>query len=289
MAGASDDGYRVFNYIYVDDDFIPKYEMKMAAGRNFESEKISDTEGKIIINETALPLMGWNKPQEAIGRRMEGGYDEGKGWEVVGVIKDFNYFGLQSPIEPLIMEFRPARLKCLTVNVNSAGVAGTLNFIENKFKELYPDSPFNYSFLDEDFNRQYHSEERLSSVFNTYTILGLIISCLGLLGLASLTAEKRTKEIGIRKVLGATVVNILNLVSREFLLIIAAANVIAWPLAYLAADKWLQEFAFRIDFQYWVWSFPASALFAIIVAVVTVNMQILKTASSNPVESLRHE
>ncbi len=286
LATESDEKLRAMNYMYVDHDFIPQYGIEVLAGSAFGEQNDDDLQGGYIINQTAMEQLGFSSPQEAVGQRLVGCYDE-KEMEIIGVVGDFHYRGLQSVVEPLVMLYRPRMFRNLTLTVRTDGVEQTVAFVKEKWQELFPEYPFDYYFLDASFDRQYRAEERVGKIFAVFTFLGLFIACLGLLALASYAAERRTKEIGIRKVLGASVGSIVQLLSREFLLLVALANLIAWPVAYFAMSRWLEEFAYRITIG--PGTFLLAALFALIITLITVSSQAIKAALTNPVETLRYE
>ena len=283
-----EDSFRAINYLYIDPDFIPEYDMTMAAGRNFSADISADIGGRFVVNESAVSALGWKSPEEALGKIVEGGYSqEDMTWEIVGVVKDFHYRGLQSPIEPLIMAFVPRRFKNITMEVKTENLSETIAYVESVWNEHFEGYQFNYAFLDESFNRQYHSEVRLSKLISSFTVLGLIISCLGLFGLISYSVDRRTKEIGIRKVLGASISRIVVLLTKEFTLWVVTANLIAWPAAYLLMRSWLESFAYRIDISLWI--FILAGISAMIIALLTVSFQAVRAAAADPVKSLRYE
>jgi putative ABC transport system permease protein len=286
LATEGDEKLRAINYMYVDHDFIPQYGIDILAGSAFGEQNADDLQGGYIINRTAANQLGFNSPQEAIGKRMVGSFDE-KEMEIIGVVADFHYRGLQSEVEPLVMRYQPSMFRNLTLTVRTESVEQVVAFVKGKWQELFPEYPFDYYFLDTSFDRQYRAEERVGKIFAVFTFLGLFIACLGLLALASYAAERRTKEIGIRKVLGASVTSIVRLLSKEFLILVALANLIAWPIAYFAMSRWLEGFAYRISIS--LDTFLLAALFALIVTLITVSSQAIKAALTNPVETLRYE
>ncbi len=202
-------------------------------------------------------------------------------------MKDFHFKSLQEEIKPLSMRIEPKGCNLVSVKISANNLPATISVIEKKWNTLMPSRPFSYFFLDEFFDKQYRSEQRFGQLFLNFAILAIIISCLGLLGLASYSTMQRTREIGIRKVLGATVPNIVNLLSRDFLKLVAVAVVIASPVAWLVMHRWLQDFAYRIPIFWWI--FVVAAFTAAIIALITVSFQAIKAAVSNPVVSLRSE
>jgi putative ABC transport system permease protein len=286
LAGESDEKLRAMNYMYVDHDFIPQYEIHVLAGSAFGEQNDDELQGGYVINRTAVEQFGFSSPQEAVGKRMVGCYDE-KEMEIIGVVGDFHYRGLQSVIEPLVMLYRPRMFRNVTLTVKTESVERTVAFVKGKWQELFPEYPFDYFFLDASFDRQYRAEERVGKIFAVFTFLGVFIACLGLLALASYAAERRTREIGIRKVLGASVGSIVQLLSTEFLILVAIANLIAWPVAYFVMSRWLEEFAYRITIG--PGTFLLAALLALIITLITVSSQAIKAALTNPVDTLRYE
>jgi len=240
MSGQSNDEYQIMDYLDIDCDFLFQYGIEMAAGRAFSGEIGADTRGNTyIINETAVKALCFSSPEEALGKQLIG---ENGQHEIVGVIRDFHYEGLQRAIKPLVLNGKSG-YNFITLTINTANLNETLSLIKETWKELFPDDVFRFSFLDADFERYYQSEKRLSRIFLVFAFLAVVISSLGLFGLAAYMAERRTKEIGIRKALGASVTNIIKLLSKEFVVLVVIANFISWPIAYYAATKWLQNFA----------------------------------------------
>ena len=207
--------------------------------------------------------------------------------KIIGVIKDFNFTSLHSQISPLIIYCDPNEIKQLLVRIKPGDVSQTIKSLETEWNKIAPEFPFDYSFLDEQINKQYKSDIRVGNVINTFSLLALFIACLGMFGLASFTAEQRTKEVGIRKILGASVDSIVFTLIGDFLKWIVLANVIAWPIAWYVINKWLQNFAYRIDISWWM--FLLSGGVALLIAILTVSFQAIKAATANPVKSLRYE
>jgi putative ABC transport system permease protein len=219
-----------------------------------------------------------------VGKRFKQWGHEGK---IIGVIKDFHYKSLQTPIKPLSMRMEWSSFSMLSIKLNPANVKNTIASIEKEFKTLIPNRPFSYYFLDEFFDRQYRNEERFGRLFMNFSILAIFISCLGLLGLASYSTMQRTREIGIRKVMGASVSNIINLLSKDFLKLVIISFFIAAPVAWYFMHKWLSDFAYRISISWWVYAM--AGLLAIMIAVITISIQAFRAAVANPVKSLRTE
>jgi putative ABC transport system permease protein len=269
---------------YIDFEYIPLYKIKMVAGRPFSRDFLTDTAQAMILNEAAVKMFGYSSPQQAIGKRFKQWGREGK---IIGVTKDFHFRALQEPIKPLSMRIEPNGSNLVSVNVSAANLPATIASIENNWKKIIPNRPFSYFFLDEFFDKQYRGEERFGKLFLNFAILAIFISCLGLLGLASYSTSQRTKEIGIRKVMGASVQGIVNLLSKEFLTLVMLSFVIAMPLAWYFMHQWLKDFAYRTDINWWV--FVLAGMLALMIAIITVSFQAIKAAIANPVKSLRTE
>lgn len=273
-------------HLYFDHDFVPNYGIEIVAGRAFQREMSTDIAGAFLLNEAAVKAFGWSRPEEAIGKRIQTGRG-GRVNPVIGITKDFHYRGLQNKVEPLVMEFLPAAFRIITLSLEISDLSTTLTFVESQWDTLFPGKPFEHFFLDTDFNQQYQADEQVGRIFGVFTYLGLFIACLGLLGLASFTAEIRTKEIGIRKVLGASVAKIVLMLSKQFTRWVLMANLIAWPLAYLFINRWLENFAYRTGIS--LWTYILSGGLALLIALVIVSYQCIRAATANPVDSLRYE
>jgi len=271
----------MFRFVRVDEDFIETLGLELVQGRNFD--KGSDQEIAYIVSESVVEMLNLEQP---LGIECRSDIRGGTA-PIVGVIKDFHHSSLHNPIEPLVLEYNPTWTGNLLVKVGEERFQEVLGFLKQKFNEIAPDFLFQYQFVDEVFNRNYEVEEKSYNLFRVFSILALFVACLGLLGLAVYAAEVRTREIGIRKVLGASVPNIIVILSSEFVRWVLLANVVAWPLAYLAMNRWLENFAFRIGIN--VWTFVLSAALAFVFAVGTVGYQAVRTARANPVDSLRYE
>ena len=274
---------------FVDQNFMHLMGFQLLKGRLFSAAFPADSNSRIVVNEAALRKLGVPL-QKAIGYKLNYG-DEAKpsSLEIVGVVRDFHFEDLHQPIQPyaFLLMPNPFSYNYLIVHVNTAQVGKVLAFVEQKWKTLLPDEPFEYSFLDEDFQRNYQADGRTSSIVNYFTLIAILISCLGLFGLAAFAAQQRTKEIGVRKVLGASVGSIVGLLSKDFLRLVLIAIVIASPLAWYVMDKWLQGFAYKITLSWWV--FALAGLLAVGIALLTVSFQAIKAALINPVKSLRSE
>jgi putative ABC transport system permease protein len=269
---------------YVDYDFIPQFEMKLAAGRIFSKSFGTDTTRTMIINETAAKKLGYRTPAEALGRDY---LQWGRKGKIIGVLKDFHFQSLQETIKPLSMIIDPDFNKMFTLKIASKDIPATIAAIQSKWKTLVPERPFNYAFVDETFNKQYVAQETFGNLFMYFAVLAICISCMGLFGLASYSTIQRTHEIGIRKVFGASVTGIVNMLSVEFLQLVIISLLIAFPLAWFAMNKWLQDFAYRIAIGWWV--FALAGVIALVITFATVSFQAVKAALANPVDSLRSE
>jgi ABC-type antimicrobial peptide transport system permease subunit len=262
-------------------DFIETFDMEVVEGRSFSKEFLTDEEEAVVINETAKKIIGMEDP---VGKQLIFG---DAATTIIGVVKDYHFKSLHSEIEPLIMAIVPSVYRYVFIKLEAGDIPRTLAGIENTWGTFFPETPFEYHFLDEAFDRLYRTERRMGTLFNYFSALAIIISCLGLLGLASFMAEKRTKEIGIRKVLGASLAGIILLLNKQFTKWILIANLVAWPVAYYAMSHWLQGFAYRINLR--VGTFALAAVLALAIAVGTVSYQSVKAALTNPAESLRYE
>ncbi len=268
--------------IYVDHDFIDVFGIDLISGRNFSREFTNESQDSVIINETAAKMLGWKEP---IGKLC--GTWPAENGKVIGVVKDFHFHSLYNRIEPLILTYTPQMGRYISVKISSTNYKMTIDFIKETFRAFGSNRPLEYIFLDDVFNNMYRAEQKIGAAFNTFSGLALFIACLGLFGLISYTTEVRTKEIGIRKVLGASASRIIFLLSRECTLNILIANVIALPVAYYAASKWLENFAYRISVDICVFFFPIVISF--IISFFTISFQSIKAATANPVDSLRYE
>ncbi|WP_286857133.1 MULTISPECIES: ABC transporter permease [Sphingobacterium] len=267
----------------VDIDFIPNMGIKMVAGRAYSRDFPADTAHSLVINESAAKLWGYSNPQDIIGKQFR---QWGKEGTVIGVVKDFNYLSLHRKIEPLTLRLEPGSSRYLAVNLQHVNQQ-TIDRIGKLWAELAPHRPFLYSFLDDNFNRQYEADYNFRRLFTAFSSLALFIACLGLLGLVTYTAQQRTKEIGVRKVLGASIYNLVLLLSSDFIRLLVIAICIATPLSWIAMNKWLDNFAYHIEPKWWMFAF--AGLSAVFIALITVSYQTFKAAKANPVDSLRDE
>ena len=291
---------QLVNFLNVSYDFLDVLRIEMKEGRNFSLQFPADTLnngisggpleqtiGGIILNETAVKDLQVTSP--AVGKQILWNSDADTMYYVtiVGVAKDFHFSSLRNEIKPFAFVNNSNRAANFTIKLSTDKVETSLAQIENAWKKFLPDRAFEYTFLDETYATLYQSEERFQKVFISLVILGNIIACLGLLGLATFAAQQRVKEIGVRKVLGASVLNLVTLLSKDFLKLVVIALVLAVPVAWYLMNEWLRDFAYRVNIEWWV--FLVAALIAIIIAFITISTQAIKAAISNPVKSLRTE
>ena len=272
-------------HVGVDKDFIQSYGLRVIAGRDFSRDYGMDDKA-IILNETAVKTLGIT-PEQAIGELMSGGQNNMDSMQVVGVIADYHNEGLQKAIQPLILFLNRNTRHFYSIKVQSSTPASTIAGIKKVWDRHFPGDPYDYFFLDANFDQQYAENQRFGEVFGLFAVFAIAIACFGLLGLSAYNVLQRTKEIGIRKVLGASTKNLLMILSKDFLLLVAVAFVIAVPVTWLAMDSWLQSFAYRIGISWWI--FGMAGLLAAAIAFVTVGGQAMKAAMQNPVRSLRTE
>ncbi|UCC39517.1 MAG: ABC transporter permease, partial [Candidatus Aminicenantes bacterium] len=278
--GKSPDKSLPWKLISVSHDYIEILNLKMIQGRNFSAEFPSDS-SQVVINETASKAIGTESP---IGLQFTFWGDE---YTIMGVVEDYHYSPLNYEIGPLILAFKPEQYQYILFKIRSENIPDTLKYIERTCNQFESYFPFEYRFLDESYNALYKKERRLGKIFINFALLAISISCLGLFGLASFMAEQRTKEIGIRKALGAPVGGIVLLLSKEFTKWVLLANIIAWPIAYYIMAKWLENFPYRMSIGLWI--FVISGAIAFVIAVITVIFQALRAALANPVDALRYE
>ena len=285
--GKTIDDHVDIHFARVHDDYEQTLGYKLLYGRNLSNNPAADSNG-IVLNETAVKKLGYDIKQ-ATGKKIYYNMDKQVlSMEIVGIVKDFNYRSLHEPITPYgLIKLRQAQPQFLIANLANGDLAGTIAAIKNVWKKINPSSPFEYSFLDQDFQKSYEKEQRTAGILIYFMLITVFIACLGLLGLASFTAEQRKKEVGIRKVLGASVTNITALLSGDFLKLVMIGILIASPLSYYLGNKWLQDFAYRINITWWM--FALAGMSALLIAFATVSFQAIKAAIANPVKSLRSE
>jgi putative ABC transport system permease protein len=280
--GKNEDIRFAINYNTADYNFVNLYDIEIIEGRNFSKEFSSDEKSSFLINETAVNAAQFQSP---IGQQFT--HWRGDTGKIVGVMKDFHLRSLHHLIEPLYIFFDPADYSYLSVKIQSSNIPNTIEHIKDVIAKYSPKYPFEYSFFDDQFDKAYHSEQRMIALFSSFSLLAIILSCMGLFGLVLFSVEHRIKEIGIRKVLGASVSGIFLLLSKEFLKWILISNLIAWPLSWYIMNNWLQNFAYKTEIV--LTNFIIAAGLALFIAILTMSYQSIKSASSNPVDSLRYE
>jgi len=271
-----------------DENYIPLFGLKLVAGRNIVH---SDTLTEFLINETCAKALGFKRPEDAIGKMLTTGIG-GVTCPVVGVVKDFHSQSLHDPIVPFFMGSLTKKERSISIKLATRGklaenFKNTIVQVESAWKQVYPEDKFEYHFFDETIASLYDKEQKTSQLMNAAMLIAIFISCMGLFGLATFTAQQRLKEISIRKVLGASVSGIVTMLGRDFLVLVVIALLIASPIAYYFMHRWLQDFAYRIDISWWV--FLSSGIAAILIAILTISFQSIKAALANPVKSLRSE
>ncbi len=273
-------------FLAADQDFIPAYNIKIIAGRNFSRDYSTDTTS-FILNETAAGVLGWKNTADAIGKEFAYAGTRGR---VIGVMGDFHFESMHQKIVPLVIVLPNANqgmYNRLSVKISGTNLPEALAIIEKSWKKFLPDTPFEYTFLDENFDNLYQAEQRQATIFTTFAFIAIFIACLGLFGLSAFAISQRVKEIGIRKVLGASVQSLVTLLSKDFLILVGIAAVISFPIAWYAMHSWLQDFAYRVTISWWL--FIMAAIIAAVIAIATISIQAIKAAYSNPVKSLRSE
>jgi putative ABC transport system permease protein len=283
LVGADESAQTQYRVIGVDYDFINAFGLKVIAGHAFTKDFGTDTKA-VIFNKKGIEQLGFDKPDEAIGKKID---FWGEQYTVAGVTENFHHQSLREQYEPLILRLIPDVRGYFSIKINSPQVAPTIDQVKTKWNKFFPGNTFEYFFLDDHFNEQYKADQQFGQVFGLFTGLAILVACMGLFGLASFTTLQRTKEIGIRKVLGASVGSILKLLYDEFTILLLLAFVVAAPLAWLTTSNWLQGYAFRISTHWLYFLLPFVIIIAI--ALVTVSFQAVKAALANPVKSLRSE
>ncbi len=284
IEGRGDEQFNLLSYL-TDEDFFPALGIQVIDGRGFSKDFSGDKES-VVLNETAVKYLGW---QEPLGKHIN---YSGTDFTVIGVMKDFNFMTLHEPILPLAVFHHSSESYTIAdsyiiVRTQNQDIDKKLQFFESEWRKFAPNAPFEYEFLNESFDAQYVSEKRLGRLFMVFSLLTVFIACIGLLGLTAFAAEQRTKEIGVRKVLGASVPKLVLLLSKEFTKWVIWANVIAWPIAYFAMNLWLQDFAYRVNITWSV--FVVSGVAALAIALITVSVHAIRAALTNPIEALRYE
>ena len=269
----------------VDHDYLKTFDLRMVEGRFFSEEFPTDAQEGVVLNEAAVRTLGISDPVgksftcPTPARTVDG--------RIIGVIKDYHVSSLHEDIRPMVLVIVPGWYTNFYIRMKTGDASRTLNYIQKTFRETAPEYVFEYEFLDERIDRLYRAELRQSRISRILTFISIFISCLGLFGLVSFTTERRTKEIGIRKVLGAPVHGIVGILTKDFVKCVVLANIIAWPIAYVMMSRWLQDFAYRTDIS--IGSFIFAALVILAIACMTVSFQSLRAAKANPVDALKYE
>jgi len=269
-------------HLGVDYDFVPAYGLKIVAGRNFSRQFGTDRKA-VILNQAAVSLLGFKNDSAAVNSLLA----DGDTMHVVGVVADYHHQGLQKVINPMIVLLEPDGRSWYSVKFTTADPRLTITSIKKSWDRYFPNDPFSYYFLDESFNEQYKADSRFGEVFGLFASLAILIACFGLLGLSAYNVLQRTKEIGVRKVLGASAQSLVLLLSKEFLVLVSVALLIAIPVTWWVMYSWLQDYAYRISIQWWV--FALGGALALLIALTTVGLQALRAALTNPIDSLRTE
>jgi putative ABC transport system permease protein len=271
----------------IDFDFLNVFKMQLLAGRNFSRDYPKDPDTSAIITASAARLLGFKKPQDAIGRTVVVPEFDDQHAIIVGVVNDYHQVSLKKPLEPSLFTCDFYNSEYYSVRVYTRNMTSTLDHIHASWDKAFPGNPFEYFFLDDYFNRQYANERKFGELFTTFAVLAILISCLGLFGLSAYMASQRVKEVGIRKVLGASVAGLTFLLSRDFLKLVLLAILLATPLTWLVMDRWLQDFPYRTSIQWWM--FAGAGIAALFIALLTVSFQAIRTAQTNPSQTLRSE
>jgi putative ABC transport system permease protein len=270
--------------IAADANYLPTFHLQLLAGRNVEP---SDTAREFLLNETLLHKFGFRDPQQVLGHRVVDGTLGDKAGTIVGVVKDFNVKPMYASLEPVMITTLMSRYKYAAIKVRGGGHGVVRDAVQKAWQTMYPDNVFDYHYVNEEMDSFYHKDDLLNKLINITAIIAIVISCLGLSGLISFFAVQRTKEIGVRKVLGASVTGIVYLLSRDFLVMVGGALLVAVPVAWYFMNSWLQEFAYRIAIGWWV--FVVAGLLSAFIAMCTVGYQAIRAARANPAVSLRSE
>ncbi len=282
---ANKDAYVTHYFINGNYDFVPVYEIKMLAGRNFSRDITSDKINKALINEQSLHVLGFRKAEDAINKQILVGDEDTV--TVLGVMADFHQEGLQKTIEPIIIQLRASSRSFYSIKLDTKNVGKTIASIDKTWKTYFPGYPMEYFFLDNNFIQQYKIDELFGKVFGVFAFLAILIACSGLLGLSAYNVLQRSKEIGVRKILGATSQNILLILSKDFIRLIIVALILAIPLGWYIMNMWLQDFAYKIAIQWW--TFAIAGIIALAIATITIILNAYKAVRENPVKSLRTE
>jgi putative ABC transport system permease protein len=268
---------RRMSAVTVDPEFIELYGLEIIEGRSFDPDLATDRDRTFILNETAVRMFELDDP---VGKQFADG-------TIIGVVSDFSYLSVHHQIGPLVLAYYPDWCRQISIRLSGGSTADAVSRIETVWNSFAPGFPFRYQFLDDAIGRLYAKEERLFRLFMHFSILAIFVACLGLSGLALFATQQRTKEVGIRKVFGSSVKNIVLLLTGDFLRWVLLANIIAWPLTWYAMNRWLENFAYHISIQWWM--FVLSALLAVVIALTTISFQAMRAALANPVDALKYE
>ncbi len=272
-------------YFHADQNLLDVLGVPLTAGRFFESESNPDAAARFVINQQAVHDLGWESAQDALGQELEWSGDTVG--PIIGVIEDYHFQPMTVQMQPVVMQFRESGEGVLLLRLSTDDITALMSEVERRWSEIASDWPFVASFLDQDYDSLYQSEEQFGAIFSTFSILAIIIACLGLFGLATFAVQQRTRELGIRKALGATGSGIVVLLSKEFTVLVLIANVVAWPAAYFFLDSWLNNFPFRTSMAWWVFALAGAG--ALLIAMLAVSSQAYRASRTNPVEALRFE
>jgi putative ABC transport system permease protein len=275
-----------FNTEFADFEYVKTLGLKIIAGRDFSPAFTTDSTNSVLINRATAARLGYT-PQQAVGKWIKNIGEDGVRRTIVGVVEDYHFTSMKNTIGPLVISTQKDDRRLALIKLETANIPAAITRIKNIYASAAPDYPFEYDFLDERFNKLYKAEIKQGSLLSAFSIIAVCIACLGLFGLASYTAIKRTKEIGVRKVLGSSVENIVLLISKDLLKPVLLGTAMAIPAGYFVMQTWLQNFAYRTDVQWWL--FLAAAMIAVLIALLTVSIQAVKAALVNPIKSLRTE
>ncbi len=281
------------NVFIGDYDYVKTLGLKIIAGRDFSRDMSTDVEEAFIINETAVKELGFGIPEKALGQRLNwnkwipDSLHPVKKGKVIGVVRDFHYKSLHEKVTASVIQIYPPVVFTAALKLKTAHLKKTVSYINNTWNKFSPGYPLDYKFMDETYGKMYENEEKLGSLLWIFTIMAIVVGCMGLFALAAFNAEQRIKEIGIRKVLGASAINIMGLLSKNFLVLVLIGSLIAFPVAWWAMNNWLKDFPYRVNISWWI--FFAAGLVAVIIALLTISFQAIKAALANPVKSLRTE
>jgi putative ABC transport system permease protein len=274
-----------FNIAWVDDGFFPNYDITFLAGRNFSKDRITDVEEGVVLNKTACQMIGFRSPEEAIGQQIMIDWQQKR--QVIGVIANYHQHFLKEDHDPVIYEYARGSRNYFSIKVEASGMQEAIAQVQKKYETAFPENPFTYFFLDTFYNEQYKADRQFLKTFGLFAGLAVVVACLGLFALSSFTIGQRSKEIGVRKVLGASTGQVLQLLYKDILWLIMLANLIALPIAYMGIHQWLQNYAFHIDINAWLFLIPSLTVF--LIALLTISSLAIKAARENPVNVLKYE